>query len=183
MRLRRLLALLLPLLLLGSGTGPASACTSVIVGRQATADGSIYIARSDDTKVQSFRCFQGCFFEPACSRAGSLQLLRCRPLHCPHHPTHRTWLPPTEVLPHPAPCPQQLAPPFPSPQNAIITNNLLYHPPRDGPAAFTGSVNNFSITLPPGGLSYIAVPKWYSWSTWPQVQDMHGTCAVPCSMP
>lgn len=33
----------------------------------------------------------------------------------------------------------------PMPQNAIITNNALYHPARDGPAAFKSNVNDFQV--------------------------------------
>lgn len=36
------------LLLLGTALRPAGACTSIIIGREASADGSIFIARSDD---------------------------------------------------------------------------------------------------------------------------------------
>jgi len=39
------------LLLLGGGGGPAQACTTVIVGKKASVDGSIYVARTDDTMV------------------------------------------------------------------------------------------------------------------------------------
>lgn len=41
--------LLAALLLLG---GPARACTTVIVGKKASVDGSIYVARTDDTMVR-----------------------------------------------------------------------------------------------------------------------------------
>lgn len=60
-------------------------------------------------------------------------------------------------------------PPTPSTQNASITNNLLYHPPREGPALFRGHVGGFQAWLPGPGIAYTAVAKWYTESSWPQV--------------
>lgn len=45
-------SLLLLLLLLALDGRPSHACTSIIVGGEATTDGSIYVARTDDTGMQ-----------------------------------------------------------------------------------------------------------------------------------
>lgn len=88
-----LLPLAAALLLAIAASGPALACTTILAGKKATSDGSMYLARTVD------------YIAPA------------------------------------------------------VTNNLVHHPARDGPARFASNWNSFAIELPGPGLSYLAAPS------------------------
>lgn len=139
---------LLAALLLGSGA-PARGCTTVIVGKKASTDGSIYIGRTDDTMASWAAAALSCLLPARLAMQG---IPGCSGTQCSHSCSHRPFLP---VL-------------SPLVQNAIITNNALWHPPRAGPALFRSNVNGFQFLLPGPGLSYTAVAKNYGWTTWPQ---------------
>lgn len=149
--------LLLAALLLGGGA-PARGCTTVIVGKKASTDGSIYIARTDDTMASGGAGAWGVAPPAASAAAGRSSGRRAR--SCP----------PSTALPSPRPCPIL--------QNAVITNNALFHPARDGPAPFKGNVNDFQVMLPGPGLAYTAAAKWYTWNTWPLVRL--SSCSTIC---
>lgn len=151
------LLLVVALLLGSSSLGPhsAHACSTIIVGRRASADGSIYIARTDDTS--NVRCLLlpgGC---TVCSAHWSVCMQGCRGADS---------FPGAVCQPAAARLLQ-----------AIITNNLLYHSAREGPAVFRGSINNFTMLLPGPALAYTAVPKFYGWATWPQARRRRAAAA------